>query len=505
MTAQSSRFSRWIRSDLIFGRFTRGEVSSFLFVVACVLFVIALVAVGFSRVLASSGQTATGGAASKPASASAVAPAHPAVAAQSTPVVAASTPAISMVVPGGEAMKYWSRWRGPSGQGVVEGGKYPDTWSETANVIWKTKVPGRGHSSPIIWADRIFLTSAPEDGTKRSVLCFRRSDGTLLWQTAVPDVTAEKLYAKNSYASSSVSTDGQRVYAYFGSAGLAAFDFNGKLVWHAPLGTIILYHGPGGSPLLYKDRLILYQDQRLMDRRVETPPGFIVAIDKATGRELWRQNRDPQPGWGTPIAITVGDRTEIVVSGSRRIDAYDPDTGKVYWSCTGNTVEVVPTPVVAHGMVFACSGRAGPTIAVRPGGTGDVTNTHVVWSTPRGSSFVPSPLVLGEYLYTVNDMVSVVSCHNARTGELVGQLRLGEPQREGFSASPVAVGGKIYFTNDEGDTFVLSPAPDFTLLHVNRLGERTLASPALVDGRWYFRTQDHLICVGAAKAGANLR
>jgi outer membrane protein assembly factor BamB len=162
----------------------------------------------------------------------------------------------------------------------------------------------------------------------------------------------------------------------------------------------------------------------------------------------------------------------------------------------GNTVEVIPTPAVAHGMVFATSGRAGPTLAVRPGGSGDVTSTHVVWSTPKGSPFVPSPLVLGDYLYTINDMVSVASCHNAKTGELIGQLRLGEAQRESFSASPVAVGGRIFFTNDDGDTFVLSPAPDFKLLHVNRIGEKTLASPALVDGKWYIRTQDHLVCVG---------
>jgi outer membrane protein assembly factor BamB len=416
---------------------------------------------------------------------------------------AMSEPPVAMVVPGGEAMKYWSRWRGPSGQGLVNGSGYPDSWSATENVLWKVKVPGRGHSSPIVWGDRIFLTTAgAEDGSNRSVLCFQRSDGKLLWQTAVPAAPAEKLYQKNSYASASVSTDGQRVYAYFGNAGLVAMDFNGKQVWHVSLGTINLYHGPGGSPLLYKDRLILFQEQRLMDRNIPTDPGFIVAIDKATGKELWRQTRNPQPGWGTPIAVQVGDHTEIIVSSSRRIDAYDPETGKLLWYCNGNTVEVIPTPAVGHGMIYACSGRAGPTIAVRPGGSGDVTATHVVWSTPKGSSFVPSPLLLGDYLYTINDMVSVASSHNAQTGELLGQLRLGEAQREGFSASPVSVGGKIYFTNDEGETFVLSPAPDFKLLHVNRLGERTLASPALVDGRWYFRTQDHLLCIGTAKDGA---
>ncbi len=412
---------------------------------------------------------------------------------------AAADTSVTLVVPGGEAMKYWSRWRGPSGQGLVDGSGYPDTWSETQNVLWKVKVTGRGHSSPIVWADRIFLTTAGEDGSNRSVLCFQRSNGKLLWQTPVPVAPAESLYEKNSYASSSVSTDGRRVYAYFGNAGLVAVDFEGKLLWHVSFGTITLYHGPGGSPLLYKDRLILFQEQRLMDRSIPTDPGFIVAIDKETGKELWRQKRTPQPGWGTPIAVDVGGHAEIIVSSSRRIDAYDPESGKLLWYCSGNTVEVIPTPVVGLGMIFACSGRAGPTLAVRPGGSGDVTATNLVWSTPKGSPFVPSPLLFGDYLYTINDMVSVASCLNAKSGELVGQVRLGEPQREGFSASPVAVGGKVFFTNDEGNTFVLNPAPDFKLLHVNPIGERTLASPALVDGRWYFRTQNHLVCIGAGR------
>jgi len=411
----------------------------------------------------------------------------------------ASNPKVEMIVPGGEAMKYWSRWRGPSGQGIVEAGGYPESWSETKNILWKVQVPGRGHSSPIVWGDRVFLTTAgAEAGDHRSILCFRRSDGKLLWQTAVPEAPAEKLHQKNSYASSSVSTDGERIYGYFGNAGMVAVDFEGKLVWHAKFGTINLYHGPGGSPLLFRDRLILYQDQRLMGRNVRSDPGFIVAIDKKTGRELWRRERNPKPGWGTPIAVQVGDRTEIIVSSSRRIESYDPETGEVFWFCGGNTFEVIPTPVVGHDMIYCCSGRAGPTIAVRPGGTDEVTETHVAWKTPKGSSFVPSPLLLGDYLYTINDMVSVLTCHHAKSGKLIGQLRLGEARREGFSASPVAVGDKVFFTNDAGETFVLNPAPDFKILHVNRLGEQTLASPALVDGMWYFRTQNHLICIGTA-------
>jgi outer membrane protein assembly factor BamB len=404
---------------------------------------------------------------------------------------------VSVIVPGGDASKYWPFWRGPSMQGLVEGTGYPSTWSDSENVLWRVEVPGRGHSSPIVWADRIFLTTAAADGSSRSVLCFRRADGKLLWERTVPGAPAERLYPKNSYASSSPTTDGRLVYAYFGNAGVVAVDFSGTIVWRAAFGPVSLYHGPGGSPVLYKDRLILYQEQRLMERTATTDPGFMVALDARTGRERWRQTRTPQPGWGTPLPIRAGGRDEIIVSSSRRIEGVDPATGNLLWYSTGNTFEVIPMPVAGHGFVYCSSGRAGPTFAVRPGGSGDVTASHVAWSTPKGSSFVPSPLLLGDYLYTVNDMVSVVTCHHAKSGEVVGQIRLGDAKREGFSASPVAVEGRIYFTNDEGETFVLNPAPDFRLLHVNRIGEQTLASPALVDGRWYIRTARHLIAIGA--------
>lgn len=416
------------------------------------------------------------------------------------PADSASSPSISMVVQTGEASRYWPHWRGPSRQGIVEGKGYADRWSETDNVQWKVKIPGRGHSSPIIWRDRIFLTSAAEDGSRRSILCYRRSDGALLWDTPVPEAPAERLYRKNSYASSSPITDGERVYAYFGNAGVVALDFNGKIVWHTGFGVINLYHGPGGSPILYKDRLILFQEQRSFGRNAAADPGFIVALDKKTGKELWKKNRSPRPGWGSPIAVQVGDRVEIIVSSGFSVDAYDPQTGNELWTCNGNTMEVIPTPVVGHGLLYCTSGRAGPTLAIRPGGSGNVTASHIAWSTPKGSPFVPSPLLLGEYLYTINDMASIASCHNARTGELVGQLRLGEAKREGFSASPIAVEGKIFFTNDDGETFVLGASPDFKLLHVNRLGEQVLASPALVDGRWYFRTAANLVCIGKGKS-----
>jgi outer membrane protein assembly factor BamB len=248
------------------------------------------------------------------------------------------------------------------------------------------------------------------------------------------------------------------------------------------------YHGTAGSPLLYKDRLILYQDQ--------SSGSFIAAFDTRTGRELWRTPRQASVGWGTPIAVRLGTRDEIIVNGQQRVIAYDPATGAELWQCGGTTYEVIPTPVVGYGLVFCSSGRAGPTLAIRPGGKGDVTAERLAWTSPRGSPFVPSPILYGDRLYMVNDMASIVTALDARTGKLAWQGRLGVAQREGFSASPVAVDGKVFFTNDNGETFVLRAGSTFDLLHTNRLGERILASPALVEGRWYIRTDGHLLAIG---------
>ena len=390
----------------------------------------------------------------------------------------------------GEAAKYWPRWRGPSCQGYVAGTNYTDTWSDTQNVQWRVKVPGVGHSSPIVWADRIFLTTATADGAKVSMLSYQRKDGRLLWETVVPTTGIEHVYPKNSRASATPTTDGERVYASFGTHGLAAFDFAGKIVWQNKLGDLNNYHGSAGSPVLYKDRIFLYQDHR-----TTTIPSFVAAFDKLTGKVIWKKDRAAQVGWGTPVVIDAGDHDELIVSSQRRIHAYNPDTGDELWSVGGNMQEVIPTPVVGHGLVFCSSGRAGPTFAIRPGGRGDVTETHVVWSSPKGSPFVPSPLVHGDYLYLINDMQSILTVFEAKTGKLMYQERLGTPVREGFSVSPVAVGNKIFFTNDNGETFVVEAGPAFKLLHVNRLNAFVLASPALVDGTWYWRTDTDLLAI----------
>ncbi len=399
----------------------------------------------------------------------------------------ASADSVRMIGVDGEAAKYWSRWRGPGGQGVATGNGFPDTWSDTQNVLWRSRVPGRGHSSPIIWADRVFLTTAYNDG-RVAVVAFRRSDGRLLWEAVGPDRTAERIHQKNSHASATPTTDGTLVFASFGNKGAMAVDFDGRIVWHRSLGTFDNYHGTAGSPLLYRDRLILFQDH--------AGGGFVTALDARTGRTLWRTARAGTVGWSTPIAIRAGQRDEIIVSSQQRVHAYAPDTGRELWTATGNLFEVIPTPVVGHGLVFCTSGRAGPTLAIRPGGSGDVTGTHIAWQSPRGSPFVPSPLLYGDYLYTLNDMASIATAFEAATGKTMWQGRLGVATREGFSASPVGVDGKIFFTNDEGETFVVRAGATFDLLHVNRLNARVLASPALVDGRWYFRTEDELLAIG---------
>ena len=395
---------------------------------------------------------------------------------------------IRMVPVQGEGSRYWPRWRGPSGQGLVEGSSYPDTWSATENILWKTPVPGSGNSSPVVWGDRIFLTTSYNRGERLSLLAYRRSDGEMLWESFAPDGVSERPHQKNGHASATPTTDGERVYVSFGARGMAAFSLDGELLWNQDVGRINNYHGTAGSPLVYKDRIIIFQDH--------SAGSFVAAFDTRTGQELWRTPRRASVGWGSPIAVQVDDHDEIIVHSQSRVNAYDPDTGTELWYCNGNTFEVIPTPVVGYGMLFCSSGRAGPTMAIRPGGEGNVTDSHLVWSSPRGSPFIPSPILYGDQLYIINDMASIATSFDAQTGDSLWQGRLGVARREGFSASPVALDGKVFFTNDNGETFVLRAGREFELLHVNDIGERTLASPALVDGRWYIRTGQNLISIG---------
>jgi len=401
---------------------------------------------------------------------------------------AAQQEELRILVADGEGQDYWPNWRGPSGMGLVEDEDYPDTWSDSENVLWKAPVPGIGHSSPIVWQDRIFLTTSYEDGTRMAVLAYDRAGGEKLWETPIPFVSREHIHQKNSHASATPVTDGEMLFASFGQQGLVALDLDGNLMWHHQIEDLDNYHGSAGSPVLYEDTVIIYQDHQ--------GQSFVAALDKQTGEVVWRRDRQTRTGWGTPIIIDTGERHELIVSSQATVQSYDPATGEELWTVTGNMFEVIPTPVVGQGLVFASSGRAGPTFAIRPGGSGDVTDSHVVWKTPKGSPFVPSPIVVDDYLFMMNDMMSIVTAYEAATGRLLFQGRLGRASREGFSSSPVALDGKVFFTNDEGQTFVLEVGPEFKLLHINELHARTLASPALVDGTWYFRTDSELIAIG---------
>ena len=270
----------------------------------------------------------------------------------------------------GEGAKYWPRWRGPSGQGHVAAGQYADTWSANT-AVWKTTVPGRGNSSPIVWGDRIFLTTGYGNGERLSMLAFSRADGKQLWETFIPQNGVEYVHHKNGFASATPTTDGELVYASFGRHGLFAFDFNGKIVWQHKFGIIDNYHGPAGSPVLYKDRIFIYQD-------ANPAPGqsaFVGAFDKATGKPIWQTPRS-ETRW-------VGHRRRDHDRRARRADRQQPaprcrlrsrSPARSCGPLAACTSEVIPTPVVGHGLVFASSGRAGPTMAIRPGGSGDVTS-----------------------------------------------------------------------------------------------------------------------------------
>ena len=395
-------------------------------------------------------------------------------------------------------------------------------------------IPGAGWSSPIVWGDRVFLTGATADQPMKqpsygvdfsneyiaelraqglpmeeilaksdardaefpdevvvSLMLYSLdlNSGEIVWERQLYQGNpAVGRHRKNTYTSATPVTDGELVFASFGHQGMMAVDFDGNLVWHNKIEDLSNYHGSAGSPVLYEDEVIIYQDHG--------GASFVAAFGKRTGDVVWRTKRDAGVGWGTPIVIDTGERDELIVSSQSRVRAYDPATGEELWTVRGNLRGVIPTPVVGHGLVFATSGRAGPTFAIRPGGEGDVTDSHVAWKTQRGSPFVPSPIVVGEYLFMINDMLSIVTNYEASTGRLVYQGRLGRSSREGFSASPVALDGKVFFTNDAGQTFVVEVGPEFILLHVNELNAQTLASPALVDGTWYFRTDSELIAIG---------
>jgi outer membrane protein assembly factor BamB len=394
---------------------------------------------------------------------------------------------LAVVLPAPGAQKQWPRFRGPSGQGLTGASRLPIHWDQAGmNVLWRVRLPGRGNSSPVVWGDHVFLTGAASDGSRRAVYCLRTSDGQLLWDRQPPQKPPEAVVRpKNGFASATPATDGDRVVAFLGSCGLVCYDVGGKLLWQYDQMRFHTTHGTGSSPLLYKDKVIFVQDQNMAD-------SVFLALNKYTGKLLWKHPRPRAMTWSTPVVVHVGDHDELLFAGAETVKGYDPDTGRELWSLTGPTQEVIPVIVIGKDLVYSASGRNGPTLGLRPGGKGDVTKTHLVWRTTRSGPHVPSPIYLAGRLYTVND-TGVATCLDAETGKLIWQQRIDDR----FSASPVEAGGLLYVPAESGTTYVLRAADRFEIVARNDLGTPILASPAVVGSRLFLRTAEELVCIGS--------
>lgn len=400
----------------------------------------------------------------------------------------------------------WPQFRGPGSQGITAETGLPVKWDATTNVRWKTALPGPGHSSPVIWGDRIFLTAYRATGGLRSyfsnqgdllVLALDARSGRILWERNVGAAAIEATHSTNAPASPTPVTDGELVYAYFGSRGLVAFDFDGRQAWIKPLGPYPNEWGSASSPILYNNLLLLNVDTDADD--------YLLAVDKTNGKTVWRTSRsDVTRAWPTPFIWTAAAQgggsahDQIVVSGSHRVKAYDPANGHEIWTVDGLTMWVSPTPVTAHGLLYVTSNGPGGNVflAIRPGGRGNVTSTHVAWQYDRSAPYISSPVVVGDHLYAVKNG-GVVSCLNAKTGAVVYQERVRA--RGDYYASLVAGDGKIYATSEDGETSVVAAKPAFELLATNSISERTMASPAVAGGVLYLRSDQHLFAISEKK------
>ena len=387
----------------------------------------------------------------------------------------------------------WPEFRGPTGQGHSTARHLPLEWSGTKNVAWKQPLSGTGWSSPVLRDGRLYLTSAvPHDGGNQSLqtLCLDASSGQTLWSTEVFATLISKGHQKNSQASPTPILEGKRLYVHFGHLGTACLDLAGKVVWRNIEIKYSPVHGNGGSPILVDQALVFSCDGG-------SDP-FIIALDKTTGKVLWKTNRatdNPRKfSFSTPLLITVNGKKQIISPGSGAVCAFDPQTGKEIWRARyGEGYSVIPRPVFGHGLLFIGTGYDRPTVvAVRPDGLGDVTDTHIVWTLTKGAPNTPSLLLVGDELYMVSD-AGIGSCVDAKTGNVHWQERLGG----NYSASPIFADGRIYFQNEEGVGVVIKPGKTFQKLAENPLGERTLASYAVDDGALFIRTQENLFRIKA--------
>ena len=433
---------------------------------------------------------------------------------------------IAVCAVGAEAR--WPQFRGPGASGIGTGSP-PLEWNGESgkNVLWKTEIPGLGHSSPVIWGDRIYVTSSvpasgvpavklglygniePVEGEGEqsfNLYCIDRKTGRILWQRTAAQTQPEiKRHPKSTHANPTPATDGRYIAAFFGSDGLFVYDMNGKLVWQKDFGLLdsaffvapTAQWGFASSPVIHNGKLIILADV--------LKNSFLTALDVKTGKELWRTERKDVPTWGTPAVApyTAGGakREQVVVNGWKHIGGYDLETGKELWKLEGGGDIPVPTPVYADGLIVITNahGPGRPIYAIRTDAEGDITKTKsaIAWSHERAGNYMQTPLLHGGIAYLCYDN-GVLSAYDLKSGERLYQQRLGTGM-SGHSSSPVGVADRLYITNEDGKTYVLAAGREYKLLGENELGETVMATPAIADGVIYMRGRRHLFAIGQTK------
>ena len=408
----------------------------------------------------------------------------------------------------------WPQWRGPAANGVSAEIDIPIRWSAAENVAWKAALRGLGTSSPVVWGDRIFITSQlgrggidergarfanthvpraydSDDGTiQLLVQAFHRADGRLLWEQEVEaQGWIPPVHRKHNFASPSVVTDGELIYTWFGNGQILALTLDGSPVWSRHLGEeyapFDVLWGHGSSPMLYRESVILLCDH--------PPGGYLLALDKRTGAEQWKVDRGPGlRSYSTPFLVSGEDGDLLIVNSTNRIEAYDARTAELRWHAGEPVTLAIPMPVYHEGVVYASRGYAsGPYMAIRTGGRGDVSASHIKWRSPTRAPYISSLLLYDGLIYMATEL-GIVSVSDAETGEVLWRQRLDGV----FTASPVAADGHVYLLAESGETFVLAAGPEPTLVARNPVGERTLASPAISNGQIFIRTDESLFCIG---------
>jgi outer membrane protein assembly factor BamB len=398
----------------------------------------------------------------------------------------------------------WPGFRGPTGQGISQEKNLPLTWSLQENLAWRAEIPGIGWSSPVVWENRVFVTSASADGTACRLLCLDTADGKIVWDKELFGQETPRKLAENSHATPTPVTDGKRVYAAFNGGRIVAVDERGDVVWSWRDERFVSKHGVAASPILYRDLLIMPfdgngpTDPDNIGFRTAWDGAFVVALDAGTGKEKWRTSRGlSRQAHVTPMVIAVNDRMQLVSGAGDVVQGFDPDSGERLWTVQSSGEGVVPSIVWGEGLVFTSSGYGSPTLrAIRPDGRGEVTATHVAWESRANVPLMPSLLYTDGLLFCVKES-GVASCLDAKTGQVIWKERLSGS----YGASPVLADGRLYCLAEDGTTTVIAAAREFKRLAENRLGETCKASPAISGGRIFIRSQGSLFCIGPSRAG----